>query len=228
MIAKKEEAMGTLFQTPQQTASEYRGVTGWLLFFCITLTVFNPLFALRNISTGYGLASKVADRLPGLMTAEIIDSVFVLAIMALGIFAGVCLWGVKPRAVQIAKAYLIVLAVYAVLEVGLFLAVLPSSVADPFMGKSSIAVLRTFGYVGIWYSYLSKSKRVRATYSDAEGGEYSDADGSEYIGLNLSARGPSDRARHTPQQSKPDTVEPVSQGAAPISEEKPDYKDTSS
>jgi hypothetical protein len=195
-------------------------VQGWLLFFCISLTILSPLLTLANVFIGYGAASLVAARFPGFMIATIIDSVLVLVIMALGIFAGVYLWGVKPGAVQIAKAYLIVLAVYAVLEVPLFLAALPSSATDRFTERSTIAVLRTLFYVGLWYSYLSKSKRVKATYFDG--------DASDFIGLNLNAPAPLDPGQHTPGHSRPDTVEPVSQAGAPIRAEKPDYGDTPS
>src|SRR5215471_14786810 len=120
----------SLPQPFQQAPDEYSGVKGWLVFFCISLTILNPLFTLANLSNGYNAVSQVADRLPGLMTATVVDSVLSLVIMALGIFAGVSLWAVKPNAVQVAKLYLIALPVYSVFEVALFLAILPPRAGD--------------------------------------------------------------------------------------------------
>jgi hypothetical protein len=205
----------------QFAQDEYRGVKGWLLFFCISLTILSPLFTVAGLARGFSAGSRVEDRLPGFMTAMASDSVLAAPIMALGIFAVVSLWAVKPNAVRVAKLYLIVQPVYAVLEVALFLAILPSSATGTVIEKGTTSVLGSLLYAGLWFSYLSKSKRVRATYSFAEGGEYADADTSEYIGLNLSARGSADRAQSTPQQSKPgDSVEPVSPAAALNGEEK--------
>jgi len=218
-MTETEDAMGTLFQTPQETASEYRGVKGWLLFFCISLTTLSPLITLGNLASGCSAASRVADRLPALMTATGIDSVLAVLVMALGIFAGVSLWTVRPNAVPVAKLYLIALPVYAVLEIALFLAILPPRVSDALTSRGTISVLRSLCYAGLWFAYLSRSKRVKATYFESEG-YGSEYNGSEYIGLNLSARAPADRARYTPQQSEPDAVEPIGPAAPPIGEEK--------
>lgn len=161
----------------EPASNQYKGVNGWLLFFCVSLTILSPLFTLANISKGYSTATKLADRLPSLMTATIIDSAVSFMIMAFSILAGVSLWSVRPNAVKIAKAYLIALLVYSVLEIPLFIVTLPSEASDAFMRQSTVAVVRTLLYVGLWYSYLSKSKRVKATYFDA--------DDNDYIGLNL-------------------------------------------
>jgi len=200
----------------QQAPDQYSGVKGWLVFFCISLTILNPLFTLANLSNGYSAVSEVADRLPGLMTATVVDSVLSLVIMALGIFAGVSLWAVKPNAVQVAKLYLVVLAVYSVLEVPLYMAALPSSATDAFTAKCTMSVLRTLFYVGLWFAYLTKSKRVKATYFDA--------DSSEYVGLNLGSPAPLDPTRDTPQPSKTDIENSISQATAPLSDEKLAYK----
>jgi hypothetical protein len=78
----------------------------------------------------------------------------------------------------------------------------------------------------LWFAYLSRSKRVKATYSewDGPGNEYnaSEYKGSEYIGLNLSRPAPRDPARDAPpQQPKTDaSVEPVNQASEPTSEQK--------
>src|SRR5215831_16442532 len=147
------------YRASQQAPTEYTGVGGWLMFFCIVLVIISPLLTLINITNGFIAASRVADRLSGFMTAATIDSILAIIIMALSIFAGISLWSVRPNAVRIAKAYLIVVLVYAVIEVPLYMSALPSAASDRFMTKGMIIVLRTIAYVALWYSYLSKSKR---------------------------------------------------------------------
>jgi hypothetical protein len=201
----------------QFAQDEYRGVKGWLLYLCIGLTILSPLFTVAGLGRAFSAANRAADRLPGFMTAMAIDSVLAVLIMALGIFAGASLWAVKPNAVRVAKLYLIVVPVYTVLEVALFLAILPSRATGTVIEKGTVSVLGSLLYAGLWLSYLKKSKRVKATYFERGG------DGSEYIGLNLrTPRAPFDPARDAPKQPKMDAVEPVNQHSEPLSEEKRD------
>jgi len=167
----------------QPDSTEYRGVKGWLLFFCIVLVILGPLYTLGNLANGYSAASRLADRLPGLMTATIIDTIVSLAVMMLGMFAGICLWTERPNAVAIAKAFLVVRLVYSVFAISLFMAILPPAASDRFLPSATISVVKTLFFVGFWYAYLRRSKRVRATYSGSE------SDDDEYIGLNLSGLG---------------------------------------
>jgi len=194
-------------------------VKGWLLYLCIGLTILSPLFTVANIARGFSAASRLADRLPGFMTAMAIDSVLAVLIMALGIFAGASLWAVKPHAVRLAKLYLILVPVCTVLEVVVSLAILPSraTATFTFIEKSTISVLGSLFYAWLWSSYLKESKRVKATYVERDG------DGSEYIGRNLrTLPAPFDAAQDAPQQPTIDAVEPANQPSEPLSEEKRD------
>jgi len=203
-------------QTFQQAPNEYRGVKGWLLFFCIGLTILSPLSTVAGLARGFSVASRVADRLPAFMTAMAIESVLAVLTMALGIFAGVSLWTVKPNAVRVAKLYLIVVPVYAVLDVALSLAILRSKAIDTLI-ESTISVLGSIFYSVLWLSYLKESKRVKATYFERNG------DGSENISLNnRKPPAPFDPAQDAPQQPTIDAVEPANQPSEPLSEEKRD------
>jgi hypothetical protein len=150
-----------------------RGVGGWLLFFCISLTMLSPLITLYRLLSAFGPVLRVSGTYPGLLVVTIIDTVLSVGLMAFSIFAGISLWRVAPKAVSIAKAYLISLLVYSVLVIPLvFLAGLPSRANAVMFQEGLIGLLRSFGYVAIWLSYLSKSKRVAATYYGDDGGEY--------------------------------------------------------
>jgi hypothetical protein len=149
----------------QYTQPRYKGVGGWLLLFCLGLTIFAPLITLANLASAFNDASKVASRFPGLMTVITIDALMATAIMAFSIYAGVSLWSIRPGAVKTAKTYLVVFFVYTVLEIPLMLmAGLPSEANEQLLKGSAAGLLRAVLYVGVWFSYLTRSRRVKATY----------------------------------------------------------------
>ena len=69
-------------------------ISGWLLFFIISLIIFSPLFNL------YLLFSQIET----LLLADIIG---MLALISLFIITGIFLWRKKPYAVKFAKIILI-------------------------------------------------------------------------------------------------------------------------
>jgi len=72
---------------------------------------------------------------------------------------------VQPGAVRTAKRYLLWFLAYQGIAIVLpFMAGLPSSADEAMIAQSVKDAFRGFIYVIIWYSYLNKSKRVRATY----------------------------------------------------------------
>jgi hypothetical protein len=140
----------------QPSTDELRGVEGWLLFLCISLTFIAPVAqvlvaekAVRNLATA---------RLP-VQTALRLGSV--VAIYAgLAIFsciAGVMLWMENPKGVKVAKAYLLV---GTVLPISIFLLM---HLSGMHVELFRIAFRRLFSSV-IWYSYLTISRRVKRTY----------------------------------------------------------------
>jgi hypothetical protein len=139
-----------------QPAEELRGVGGWLLFFCISLAVIAPLMqaliaakALRNLATA---------RVP-IQTLLRLGSVGAIysGLAIFSCFAGVMLWMEKPKAVSVAKAYLLV---GAVLPISLFLVL---HFAGMRIGLFQVIPRRSI-YSVVWYSYLTASRRVKLTY----------------------------------------------------------------
>ena len=55
------------------TEPEYKGAHGWLLLFCLSLTVFSPLLTLVSFGAGYSESSKYFDQFPGLRVITLID-----------------------------------------------------------------------------------------------------------------------------------------------------------
>jgi len=145
-------------------ATRLRGVGGWLLLFCLSLTIFVPLATLRNAASSLGAASLAGSDSPGYAAAARITTILDVLVAAWGVYVGVQLWAVRRNAVRTAKRFLIASLAVAVASVPIWLlsgdemAGLCTMVAGLQAGATGL-------YVAVWYSYLSKSRRVAATYS---------------------------------------------------------------
>jgi hypothetical protein len=154
-------------RSPPATSVEprYKGVGGWLLFFCLGLTVLSPLITLGSLVASYSESSQYFDTFPGLLVITVIDTFLSVGLMAFSIYAGVGLWRIRPGALQTAKKYLLwFLAYLAIAAVLPFMAGLPSAANDVLIGEVAKSTFRGVIYFAIWYSYLNKSQRVRGTY----------------------------------------------------------------
>ena len=128
---------------------ELSGVGGWLAFLCVSLLLFTPLSAIREI------AGVLMDQ-----SMEPVEKTFVIGFVgvALGfaVLSGIGLVRLWPRAVGVAKGYF-----FFSLATGLLIllsAVLGgASPADFALGMQTIAVS------AVWLGYLYRSERVRNT-----------------------------------------------------------------
>jgi hypothetical protein len=146
-------------------ARSVQGVGGWLLFFCLSLTLFSPIFSLGSLVTSYSESSPYFNGFPGLRVASVIDVSLSVGLMGFSIYAGVGLWRLRASAVQTAKRYLwCFLGYQAIAAVLPFMAGLPSAANDAIMTQVAKDTIRAGVYFAIWYSYLNKSQRVRVTY----------------------------------------------------------------
>ena len=145
-----------------------RGVGGWLLLLCMGLTVFSPVLVAIGIARGYLADSPHFAAFPRLRGLFFIDVALRIALTAYGIYAGVRLGLVRPRAVRTAKTYFACAAGYLVIGALLpFAAGLPPA-ADPVLLQAAVEQsVPALISVAIWYAYLVRSKRVKATYPDA-------------------------------------------------------------
>ena len=135
------------------------------MLFCIIITVINPLITVFNFVSGYNAYIPYFNHFPGLLKVFIIDFVLCIALTSISIYAGISLWMIRTNAVKIAKIYLLVFLCYSIL--GIFL---PFMTGLQFEGSEVMIVevvkapFAAFIFIAIWYSYLNKSKRVKATY----------------------------------------------------------------
>ncbi|HWG39836.1 MAG TPA: DUF2569 family protein [Candidatus Acidoferrales bacterium] len=128
---------------PPMRRPDLKGVGGWLMFFCISLTLLSPLFmAARVWGDGMGLVSMID-----------------IAVTAFGMVVGIMLWNVHPRAFLLLWIYFGLLAFFLVL-----------GIAGSFVGSEEqnpnqfVLLFRGLIYVIVWFSYFKKSDRVQATF----------------------------------------------------------------
>jgi hypothetical protein len=145
----------------------YRKVGGWLLLFCVGLTILGPLRTLVALAKSYADLAAYQTKFSGLAMVVIVDMGLSAALMALAIHAGVRLWTIRPGAVQTAKRFLLwVLGYHAIAAILPFTAGLPPEANREMLRAVSFEVAGGVIWVAIWYAYLSRSKRVKATYGE--------------------------------------------------------------
>lgn len=97
----------------------------------------------------------------------IINGVCSIGLAVFSVYAGASLWRVLPNAVTTAKKYLGAAFLYSL--VSLFLPYLIGLSAEMQKEIGAMNLLNGFItalYLYVWYQYLKRSKRVRATYEE--------------------------------------------------------------
>jgi len=130
-------------------------VGGWLLLLCRLLVVFHPLSLAIT-------ASNAMSALPARGTAVGLILLLRLVVVGFGMAAGRALQTVQTGAVNMARAALV-----ASVATDVFVYTTPYFPNNRMPGDTIYYVAATLAYHGAWLAYLSRSKRVRATYADA-------------------------------------------------------------
>lgn len=147
---------------PEYKDPKYRKVGGWLLFFCIVLTILTPLV---NLLATLGLVTtyrEVTERFPQMSIILVLEIILILGLVGFSIFAGIRLWTIHEKAVETAKLFLVVnfLGLVLISLLPMF-GGLPAEATGTNMGST---IMRGLIFTAIWYSYLNKSVRVAQTY----------------------------------------------------------------
>ncbi|MGB6430704.1 MAG: DUF2569 family protein [Candidatus Acidiferrales bacterium] len=155
----------------------YFGVSGWLLCFIFTLVFIGPAVRVYSLFENYGHSMQVfaeSRHSSALHVYYFVEQFISFAVRGYGLFAGIELWKVRPGAVQKAKLFLLSLFALAFLEyasefVWVFLtatvAARDAALSRVANGHGAEFLFEAGIYAGVWYAYLLKSKRVRATFS---------------------------------------------------------------
>ncbi|OPY77720.1 MAG: hypothetical protein A4E64_01013 [Syntrophorhabdus sp. PtaU1.Bin058] len=149
---------------------EYNGVKGWLLVLCICLTILDPASAFIMLIAVTNATKPYFDQNPGLFRLILIGGICSTCLIVFSMYAGLSLWRVAPNAVTIAKRYLTSVFLYSLLSIFLPAIVGLSEASAPDMAQTStVNNIITMVYPTLWYLYLIRSKRVKATYGGSTG-----------------------------------------------------------
>lgn len=147
-------------------SSRLVGVRGWLLLLCWTLCIVGPLYNASILVMSWQEASAYLSSVPGSRDMLLILSIYVVLTTIFGVYAGRCLWNVTPGAVALGKSFFVFKLVAGTLAFAwvLSLETLPNEVRRNVGAEGAKHVISGTVVFLIWFIYLFKSKRVRATY----------------------------------------------------------------
>jgi hypothetical protein len=144
-----------------------KGVGGWLVFFCVGLTILGPLFSLGQMVSTWEASQAAFSRFPSIKTAVIWENFGSALLLIYGFVVGCIIWSGNQNGKSIAKKYLLI-RLFGFIGVE-FIAIvlmgdLPSEILAAGIGAVFGAGIREVFYFLIWWFYFKKSKRVRNTY----------------------------------------------------------------
>ena len=146
-------------ETSGAATQQYKRVGGWLALFCFCIVVLGPITGLRFL--GFLVALVVYNRSVRPLWSEVgIDAAAGIALIVLGLVAGIQLLRVKSSAVKLTMMYFAFYIGYMVFTI---------IVVPPVFGQSwRLGQIRDGGlgllFVAIWVAYFKLSTRVAAMY----------------------------------------------------------------
>ncbi len=150
-----------------------QGVKGWLLLLCIILTIIIPASCLYEANCTFGLFNSTKNKIllfmfKGLLFYNLFIIISMIFLAVFSFYAGLRLWKVNPRAVKTAKAFLITqLSLIFLITITRPLIDFPLGGNGLIFGDLLQRLLPALFNFGLWYLYLSTSKRVHNTFSEA-------------------------------------------------------------
>jgi hypothetical protein len=128
------------------------GIGGWLLGLCFVLLIWSPFTFATNASSAMRSLPMRGPGLGLILAAQLI-------VAAIGIGAGLAIVQRRAGAVPLARLWLASAAAVDVL-----------TYATPFFPKNrpagdlNLILIASLAHYAIWFVYLARSKRVRATF----------------------------------------------------------------
>ncbi|MDD5177885.1 MAG: DUF2569 family protein [Candidatus Nanoarchaeia archaeon] len=135
-------------------ADDVKGIGGWLLLFVIILTIIQPVYLLVDVVANpsfYSYSSGVYN---------LASLLWVFGIIIWSLVMGISIWNKKEKAIIWAKEFLIVSLVIGVVFTFLYAGLYTLEEQDILF----VELFRSLIFFGVWFSYLSVSKRVKKTF----------------------------------------------------------------
>jgi hypothetical protein len=150
-----------------QTSSAPKGVGGWLLWFCVLLTIIGPLLSLSEIVSNWGKSAAVFSQFPSFKTAVFSENIGIFLIFLYGFIVGREIWSGNPNGKELAVQYLKI-RLFGTMGLKAIMLFMLHNLPSHILGAVLVHIVGSFLYEGalflIWWLYFKKSKRVRNTY----------------------------------------------------------------
>jgi hypothetical protein len=131
------------------------------------MVILTPMTGFMGIMSVADEMKPYFDHDPALFKLILISGICNICLLVYSMYAGLSLWKVTPNAVTSAKRYLVVLFHYSFFSIFLpQLVGLSEKTQTEIYKTSPIFNLVVMFESCMWYLYLRKSKRVKATYRD--------------------------------------------------------------
>ena len=162
--------------SPPVAATGPKGVGGWLVFFCVRLTILGPLYSLGQFLMNWEEAQPAFAQFPNLKTAAMWENAAPIPLLIYGFIVGCMIWHGNPNGREIAKKFLLIqlfgligiefiTTFITIVIIGDIPSLAVASVIGRLVGRlvgASFGIF-LFGFLP-WWLYFKKSKRVRNTY----------------------------------------------------------------
>jgi len=140
---------------------KYTNVGGWLLLFCLYIILVSPIVGIiLDINNFKNIKEIKIDLSNNTNFMNMLGIGFIdIGLLIYGIYTGIALIKLRPRAVKIAKKYLLICLGIQILMITLipqFIIVNPANLVK-------IALWRSI-FIICWYFYFKRSVRVNLTY----------------------------------------------------------------
>lgn len=154
-----------LRQASLRPDERYKGVRGWLLVLCLMLTVIGPVISAWLMTKGFAGVKPFFTENGGLQAVMLISLLIMACSVGVGIYAGLRLWFIRPKAVSTAKHALLFGLAADIVTTALDVAVgqVPSSL-DRLLYQVEVNLIPSLIFFTLCFAYLNRSKRVYATY----------------------------------------------------------------
>ena len=155
--------METQANSSSQTLAVPAEVGGWLLVFCLILTIAYPATSLIVIFSHTVPTAISARTINRMLLLSVYSGAFgILALLSL--VAGLKLWLIKPHAVRFARRYLLTYLATNTAYFIFWIAIIRPNTQAAYLEMGYYHVVTPVASFALWWSYLEHSKRVRDTY----------------------------------------------------------------
>jgi hypothetical protein len=146
---------------------EPKGIGGWLLLWCVILTIIFPVVGFSSIWVQWEEYQRAFEIIPSLEDALYFENLGSASFLIYGFFVGCIIWSGSSNGLQVAKIYLIAKVVGFFVIAFITLSILgevPLETKSATTEGMFIATVKELAFFFLWWFYFKKSKRVKNTY----------------------------------------------------------------